>query len=403
MIRPTWNTSKSSGHDDGADDGECREGELIEANITLKPRRGDDNKKMPFKNLKFHPSSMIPTSNLSEEDEQLLLETSLHVDLIVEKVGLAWGGQGQEHRHGGGGDKKGMGKFPMTQTPFPIDDAKLNLLRVREHLIFKGVVDHYTVEKLSTSSNVEGTMGSGGGGGGKTPSKSATKVNVNGGITSAMSTISAASKIGSAHSSAEANLSKKSATKKIVQAKKKEKGEDDDGNEAPAPQKTGSAATMPASAPKKISSTIKNAPTPNKLAEVEKDNKDGSSSQHAKSTAKKSSSTPNVESMEKDKSSKMKKMKKKKKQMTELALEEAERVEETDTNGGIADATEQNTSTHATAASAHKDDKTPPPKRPPNGYMVFHAEIRPKLLAQYPELSVTELVRIIFLSGCGCK
>ena len=44
--------------------------------------------------------------------------------------------------------------------------------------------------------------------------------------------------------------------------------------------------------------------------------------------------------------------------------------------------------------SAPKEKKIPPPKRPLNGFMTFSAEVRPEILAQFPELSVTELVRV---------
>lgn len=65
----------------------------------------------------------------------------LDVDLIVEKVGLA-----ADEVDGDGCGTKGA--FPLTQTPFPSDRARANVLDVKEHGCFAGVVCTYSIAKV---------------------------------------------------------------------------------------------------------------------------------------------------------------------------------------------------------------------------------------------------------------
>ena len=119
----------------------------IEANITLKPRGGGDDAGAAA--WRRWTTTMSQRIDMANNDDGII-----HVDLVVEKVDLAEdskksgrvGGGG-----GGGGEISGDDgfRYTMTEFPYPIDDAKTNVLRVKEHLHFARVVDKFHVERLS--------------------------------------------------------------------------------------------------------------------------------------------------------------------------------------------------------------------------------------------------------------
>ena len=166
MIQTVWGKAGGSNRriihktDGGGDKGER---EMIEANITLNPRAGGvtrNNSSSKILQQQCHPSAMIPIPKQNNDDGEGEAGSSgaIHVDLIIEMVGFAEAQQQKQHqrnrRRMSIRDSRGDGSedtttFPMTQTPFPIDDAKMNLLSVWEHPMFKGVVDHFTLERYS--------------------------------------------------------------------------------------------------------------------------------------------------------------------------------------------------------------------------------------------------------------
>jgi len=259
MIRTVWGNSNHN--TDG--DGDCG-GEMIEANITFKPRAGN---KLQHQ---CHPTAKVPTSDSNEGS------SNLHVDLIVEVVGFA----GEQQRNGGkkskGGSSGGITTFPMTQTPFPIDDTKQNLLSVREHPKFKGVVDHYTLERW---------------------------IGPSGDSAAAAAAVAG----GTLHTN---NVESKSTSSKASPAT----------SNTEVTQMTHSTAAI----------------------------------------------------LETDNLPKKNKRKKRKKSAS----------------------TEQETDAKNIVDSTPQEKNNPPPKPHRNGFMMFNAEVRPRILAQHPNLSVTELVRI---------
>ena len=169
MIRTIWgNRGSGNGsnvHNTGCD-GDEGEREIIEANVTMKPRAGRltrNNSSCKLLQLQCHPSVKIPIPKQNNDDGEGEGESSgaIHVDLIVELVGFAREQKQKQHQRNGrrrsnidsrDGGSGGITTFPMTQLPFPIDDAKVNLLCVWEHPTFKGVVDHFTLERYSLTS-----------------------------------------------------------------------------------------------------------------------------------------------------------------------------------------------------------------------------------------------------------
>lgn len=93
-----------------------------------------------------HPSAKIVTEPKNGL-EGGSLEDTINVNLIVEVVVLIDRRGRSRNRVGFGGGSPGSDtRLPMTQTPFPFDDNKTNVLCLWEHSKFKGVVDHFTLE-----------------------------------------------------------------------------------------------------------------------------------------------------------------------------------------------------------------------------------------------------------------
>ncbi len=159
MIRTMGsNTSRGSSyrcsnfHADDDDDDNA--GEVIEANVSLKPRavNGTNN---DHTCKQCHPSAKIPEPKNGLEGGSL--EDTVHVDLIVEVV-RSIGEEEHQQRHRRGRSRN-SNTLPMTQAPFPFDVTKTNVLCLWEHSKFKGVVAHFTLERWSGASvNNEKTM-----------------------------------------------------------------------------------------------------------------------------------------------------------------------------------------------------------------------------------------------------
>jgi hypothetical protein len=151
VIDAVWAGKSSFKGDEGG-------GEVpIEANISLKPR--DSVGDVMAVAWQRWTSAMEHTttnrgsgesSNVSKDEDGVV-----HVDFVVEKVGLAedqkaFGGGGGRGGGGGGETTSGDGNFryTMTQLPYPIDDTRMNILYVKEHSHFSRVVDKFHVERL---------------------------------------------------------------------------------------------------------------------------------------------------------------------------------------------------------------------------------------------------------------
>jgi hypothetical protein len=162
IIIATWATEK------GIDVGVCGGEVSIEANITLKPRDGGGGDDLTAAWQRWNVT-MKPVTKLGDVEPFDMANDDdgvVHVDLVVEKVGLA-----KEQRKGGGEEGEGGREiggndrfhYAMTQTPYPVDNAKTNVLYVKEHLQFSRVVDKFHVEKLSKNTAVENYVNVGGG------------------------------------------------------------------------------------------------------------------------------------------------------------------------------------------------------------------------------------------------
>ena len=293
--------------------------DVIEANISLKPR---DN--LSDDEDRIDPSDWMPTTSQSLDGSS---SDTLHVDLVVKKIGFAVAQQ-QQQRNGSGLLRGRLGNgnlVPMTQSPFPVDEKKINLLCVWEHPEFEGYVDSYTLDRWSSVSKDEEGVNGGGDraragsfGRGFPPSMSTTVSGqpTNGNISP---TKSKNDGIGNINSSV--NIANSSSTSKIK---------------------------TPSTAPQmKIRGNEVTAATTNQNPTKKTKRK--------KATTERETETPPPS--------------------TKRGKQPGDHVS-------------------PAPDSAPKEKKIPPPKRPLNGFMTFSAEVRPEIVAQFPELSVTELVRV---------
>jgi len=131
IVRPTW--SEHGGLNasvDVVEEGDDAGSRMVEANVTLKPR-GDGG---PFSEVQNLPQVEV-TAPFNGGSNKAARPEMIDVDLYIERVG--------------DDGAAGVLPFPMTQTPFPTDDSKTNVLFVKEHSQFKGAVDNFSIERAS--------------------------------------------------------------------------------------------------------------------------------------------------------------------------------------------------------------------------------------------------------------
>jgi hypothetical protein len=297
--------------------------DVIEANISLKPR---DN--LSDDEDRIDPSDWMPTTSQSLDGSS---SDTLHVDLVVKKIGFAVAQQ-QQQRNGSGLLRGRLGNgnlVPMTQSPFPVDEKKINLLRVWEHPEFEGYVDSYTLDRWSSVSKDEEGVNGGG--------DRARAGSFGRGFPPSMSTTVS--------------------------------GQPTNGNISPTKSKNDGIGNINSSVNIANSSSTSKIKTPSTAPQMKIRGNDVVSS-----TAATTNQNP---------TKKTKRKKATTEQETETPPPSTKRGKQP---GGVSSAPAPDTSS--------KEKKIPPPKRPLNGFMTFSAEVRPEIVAQFPELSITELVRV---------
>ncbi|KAL9184826.1 hypothetical protein ACHAXT_002603 [Thalassiosira profunda] len=120
IVKPRWSEASRGGEASGKEG----EGERVEANLALRPRGG------PLAKI----DDLTPLEAAFPAGANGMVPEKMAVELRVEKVGM-------------GADEDG-GPFPLTQTPYPVDDARTNVLEVMEHARFAGVVDRFSLARL---------------------------------------------------------------------------------------------------------------------------------------------------------------------------------------------------------------------------------------------------------------
>jgi len=338
IVRPTW--SEHGGLNasvDVVEEGDDAGSRMVEANVTLKPR-GDGG---PFSEVQNLPQVEV-TAPFNGGSNKAARPEMIDVDLYIERVG--------------DDGAAGVLPFPMTQTPFPTDDSKTNVLFVKEHSQFKGAVDNFSIERASGQID-RGCMD-------KFLIERAAGYDRN--ISASMSskkrkespTDATPTKEGGKTKKKKKDKSnKKQKTSKKSAAKSSKDNDDDDGANKSSPKRAPSAQE-----------------TPNKETPSEKspENK-ASSEKKSHSSSKKASSEKTFKMVEKASP----------KKTTKKTAE---------------DKKEPPKSSAKKASKKKKDDdidskKEKKPKRPPNGYMMFSSDIRPKIMKENPGLKVTEVAK----------
>eukprot|EP00584_Thalassiosira_punctigera_P003099 CAMPEP_0172538068 /NCGR_PEP_ID=MMETSP1067-20121228/9543_1 /TAXON_ID=265564 ORGANISM="Thalassiosira punctigera, Strain Tpunct2005C2" /NCGR_SAMPLE_ID=MMETSP1067 /ASSEMBLY_ACC=CAM_ASM_000444 /LENGTH=270 /DNA_ID=CAMNT_0013323489 /DNA_START=198 /DNA_END=1007 /DNA_ORIENTATION=- len=140
MIKPAWSDGGYNSNAASNSEG------VVEANVTLRPRGRGGALLSRVQNLPQAFVSDEPSVARVDFGESPLAKGELSADLRVEKVGDA-----PDEKNPGvlpflssGVD---CGCFPVTQTPFPVEEGRTNILKVKEHPRLRGVVDRYSLQR----------------------------------------------------------------------------------------------------------------------------------------------------------------------------------------------------------------------------------------------------------------
>jgi len=329
IVKPTWNTNELSIVDEGV---------MIEANVTLKPRGSG-----PLSKVQNLPQAIIP-AKLKE----------IGMDLYIETVGPATAENGSEG--------EGVGLFPMTQTPFPVDETKTNILFVKEHSQFNGVVDTFSIEKKATGAAAPIAVGAGD-------------------STAAKAVLGKKRKeIPTVTEDADTTTATKEGGDKTAKKKKMDKTNKD--NSASNIKTKKAAKTANNELPSAVSTSPQKstAKTPQKK----------------KAAAAASANNKTVDQVEQASAKKSPTKKKVAVSATKKAVDQVEMSAEAakiSTTAGGED--HGNDDKNTKEEKSGKEEKALKIKRPPNGYITFASHVRPKIMEENPGLKVTEVAKKI--------
>ena len=394
LIKPTWNATSSVevGEDDGNN--------IIEANITLKPKSGSPLADASSSNF----SGLVIDESVSSNMKQI------EVDLFVEKIGLSSSKDGKQKKkkkkkstattEGGGSILFG----DMTQTPFPINVKRVHVLNVVEHSLFKGVIDSYSLSKPGGEED-----SSTGGVGGTTSTSLSGKKRKEKPAAAATETSSGGAKKGR-NEETTSDAKSTSVTKK-------------GGSEKATPDAKSTPVTansilqkahdLAASMQKKDTQGASSSSSSNKKQtivngggeKVGNDNTDDSALKKNKKSASPKKTTaddaateqsPKKSTAATDKSSEKKKKKKspKKKKADDVVGEEVDAT--TDKPPAKKKARKSTGGDDDDKEKEGKEPATPIPKRPLNAYQRFANDIRPKVTKDNPDIKFGEVVSVYY-------
>lgn len=334
IIKPTWNEENGLNCDE--DILSLEEGGTIEANVLFKPRGSGALSKISNLDLAY---TKIPDK-----------PKEVKVDFYLEKIGVM---EEMFIKH--------YQTVALTQVPYAADDAKTNVMCVKEHGRFEGMIDNFSVETLAEyNRKVNGSEGGASDSTGEAESKSTT-----GSKKKAASATASAKK---SDDDKKKPVAKNSAAEK--KSTKTKSVEEEEGGEDKKPAKSSSKKKK--AAPKKAAAKSNN---------KEESSNDGDEEVVLATPTKKS-----------------KKKRKAKSEEEEGEEEEAEKNKPTPTKKKAKKDDKNDSSSEdddGEDEEKEKEEKAPKVKRPPNGYMKFGSDVRPKIVEDNPDMKVTDVAREI--------